>query len=525
MARGQAQTAPRLTAATGIIILLAYAIGAPPAHACEIPVYHYALENWESDDYEVLVFHHGELTGTQRDAVDLLRKGADRRGGHANLVVRTVDLAANPDAIMRQRWGEQATGELPWVAAYYPRVKRIPEPAWAGPLNSADAGALLDSPLRRKIAGELAGRITATWILLESGDRGKDNAAAALLERELRRLEDTLVLPVLEGWGPDGQVAEPEPVSFTMHRLSRDSETERMLVNMLLHSEPDLTTKFAREPLVFPIYGRGLILYALAGAGINEWTITKAAEFLSGPCSCQVKASNPGTDILVAMDWDAQVKQTARERMPPPSGMAGFQDRAAEAEARLAELDAERSGTRAGSTSRAAGPQAPATSGDGARSTAPRTLQTDRAPSSPDRAASSQPARQTPSAAPRRQTATPEPPRTADADAPETSDAPDASEPAEPAGPPAPEGVEATGAEEAPAPDPDDGVEMDDDFEDAAAAMARGDEGSSNDRGVAGLVGLLALIAAVVTGTLTAAVVVRRRRNAVREEEHEHAAT
>jgi len=68
---------------------------------------------------------------------------------------------------------------------------------------------------------------------------------------------------------------------------------------------PNLTTKYAREPLAFPIYGRGLILYALVGAGINPWTISEAASFVTGPCSCEVKAGNPGTDMLLTLDWDA----------------------------------------------------------------------------------------------------------------------------------------------------------------------------------------------------------------------------
>jgi len=156
-------------------------------------------------------------------------------------------------------------------------------------------------------------------VLLESGNRGKDNAAAALLEKELRRLEETLALPVLDGWGQTGTAREPLQVKFTLYRLSRDDPDEQMLVDMLLHSEPDLTTKYAREPLAFPIYGRGLILYALVGAGINPWTISEAASFVTGPCSCEVKAGNPGTDMLLTLDWDAHVTRTAYETLPPPT--------------------------------------------------------------------------------------------------------------------------------------------------------------------------------------------------------------
>lgn len=497
-----------MTVLTGVMAVLIGLSPTVPAVACEIPVYHYALENWDADQWEVLVFHRGNLSQSERQAVELLRAGADYRTGHANLLVRTVDLAANPDAVMMQRWAEQRNATLPWVAAYYPAVKRIAQPAWAGQLSAPDARALLDSPLRQKIASELASRVTASWILLESGDRGKDNAAWQLLQRELRRLEETLVLPVLEGWGPTGEANEPEEVKFTMHRLSRDSSAERMLVNMLLHSEPDLATKFARDPLVFPIYGRGLILYALAGSGINEWTISQAAEFLTGPCSCQVKASNPGTDLLVPLNWNERIKRTAAERMPPPAGIAGFQDRAAEAERRLAETEAQ-AGAAASSVRAPAGS---ARSAEGAATSRPRT--TTPGTLSPPGAGSGRSG----SAAARSSDVAPPVPVTP----PTTPPAQDAGQQAAavPAGPPDPEPAEdAPPAEDALEQQaaPEDQSEVDDDA--VAAASQRVD--SDPARGVARLLAALALVAAAITALITV-VVIRSRHTPAEEREHEH---
>ncbi|MFO7945563.1 MAG: hypothetical protein R6V19_01935 [Armatimonadota bacterium] len=305
------------------------------AHACDVPVYQYALENWEAEEYEVVVFHRGRLSKTERKAVELLHGPADC----GNVIVTTVDLDDNPDALMLQRWRRQETPKLPWMAAWYPHSKHISRPAWAGPLNGDNVRALLNSPLRQKMADQLAGNVTAVWILLESGDPNKDDAAAAVLDEQLRRLEKTLELPVPQGWGEDDGENQSDPVTFTMHRLSRDSAKERMLVDMLMHSESDLATDFAREPLVFPIYGRGLILYALAGPGINEYTITRAAEFMTGACSCEVKAGNPGTDMLMTVDWDAHVPQIADESIPPPTGIASFQEKAAEAKRLFAEVE------------------------------------------------------------------------------------------------------------------------------------------------------------------------------------------
>ena len=45
----------------------------------------------------------------------------------------------------------------------------------------------------------------------------------------------------------------------------------------------------------------------LIGKGINARMIDQIAGFVTGACSCQVKAQNPGTDLLIQKDWDAAV--------------------------------------------------------------------------------------------------------------------------------------------------------------------------------------------------------------------------
>jgi hypothetical protein len=90
-------------------------------------------------------------------------------------------------------------------------------------------------------------------------------------------------------------------LAFSLLRVSRSDPAERWLVRMLLASEPDLAT--TKGPLVFPVFGRGRALYALAGDGITDANLTKAADFLTAACSCKVKAANPGTDLLIAADW------------------------------------------------------------------------------------------------------------------------------------------------------------------------------------------------------------------------------
>jgi hypothetical protein len=58
------------------------------------------------------------------------------------------------------------------------------------------------------------------------------------------------------------------------------------------------------------------VLYALVGAGITADNIREAGAFLVGACSCEVKRQNPGTDLLMAVDWDAQIGTRIAEEAP-----------------------------------------------------------------------------------------------------------------------------------------------------------------------------------------------------------------
>jgi hypothetical protein len=75
---------------------------------------------------------------------------------------------------------------------------------------------------------------------------------------------------------------------------------------MLLNSESDLH-EYKDEPMVFPVFGRGRMLGCLFGEYITEKNIQDVVSFLAASCSCDVKALNPGTDLLLAALWDRVV--------------------------------------------------------------------------------------------------------------------------------------------------------------------------------------------------------------------------
>ena len=77
----------------GVLICLAAA--AAHVQACNVPVYRYALERWQPSLYQVVVFSSGGLDEDGRAAVEALRGATSEGGGHANLQVHLVDLAAD----------------------------------------------------------------------------------------------------------------------------------------------------------------------------------------------------------------------------------------------------------------------------------------------------------------------------------------------------------------------------------------------------------------------------------------------
>ena len=301
---------PPQAPASRTFLLASLALLAPyQLHACSVPVFRYALERWPPDIFEVAVFHRGSLSGDAKTIVEALEKASVMNDGWGNYQLKTFDLDADLKPAVQELWKTQTEAEPPWVVLLYPIRSRIQQPAWSGPLTADSAKALVDSPVRRQVAKHLADGDVGAWVLLECGNQEKDDAAAKTLGEMLKGMEELIQLPApfiqQMGIDPDTDEADALRVTFNVLRLSRKDPKERPFVGMLLGTEDDLKT--FEEPIVFPIFGRGRALYALVGKGINKDNIEEACAFLAGPCSCQAKYMNPGTDILMSVDWDSAI--------------------------------------------------------------------------------------------------------------------------------------------------------------------------------------------------------------------------
>lgn len=293
------------------------------AEACNVPVFRFALERWRPDPYSMTVFHRGALAATDRSLLDALEARQDKSG--VNLLVRRVDVSGLDDAD-RPLFESLDPPTLPALVVQYPEHLQIAAPIWSSPLNADAITRLTDSPIRAELVRRLADGQTAVWLLLESGQSEKDEAAAKLLLARLKTLEQELKLPELTEASEDMLLAvTPLKVAFSLLRVPR-GEAEQPLLQMLLHSEPDLAER--SDPIVFAVFGRGRALWPLVGAGITEDNIHDSAAFLVGACSCEVKDSNPGFDLLLAADWgkmlspDGQPLLAIQTRQSSPPGDA-----------------------------------------------------------------------------------------------------------------------------------------------------------------------------------------------------------
>ncbi len=307
--------------------------------ACTVPVFRYALEKWQPDKYEVLLFHRGALTAEQSVLLQRITGQDDRQPGLANVRVTQVDLDANPSAEHLAAFEPHSSASLPFMVVRTPGRSGPPSVVRAESFSQQSVDSLLDSPLRKEIAERILRGDSVVWILLESGNKEQDDAAFTRLTLELDRLQKTIKLPELaaEDAKELGIESGSVKLAFSAIRLARNDPSDQFLADMLLRVEPDLLDEeFRNKTMAFPVFGRGRALHALVGDGVSAEMIEDASRFLTGECQCTVKAENPGVDLLMAVDWDGLVEPTPQKEteLPPLAGLAGFAEPAASAESK-----------------------------------------------------------------------------------------------------------------------------------------------------------------------------------------------
>jgi hypothetical protein len=295
------------------------------AQACSVPVFRYALERWRHDKaedlYRVVIFHRGPLGEEEKKIVAALEKPNDGLKMLANRTVDEVDVSQPIPQSVRKLWEEQKDRELPRAVLLYPDVREEDMPIWSGSLvqEQEKLQRYLDSPARRLISKRILQGHSVVWVMLECGDAEKDTAALQKLEKELKGLQEAIELPPQDD-DPASKLQGKLPLKilFSTMRLSRNDAAEREFVELLLGIDPELAK--SKDPIVFPIFGRGRVLAGLSGDEASGRILQSAASFLCGACSCKVKLLNPGHDLPFIADWDSILEDRAAIVPEPPAG-------------------------------------------------------------------------------------------------------------------------------------------------------------------------------------------------------------
>ncbi|MEM7147961.1 MAG: hypothetical protein AAF591_22850 [Verrucomicrobiota bacterium] len=319
--------------------------------ACQVPVFRYALERWQADGYELAVVVGPEgLVGDEKAVMESLDEMLKSGDAHVNLRLRVEGADADGESVGEANAeAKREGGETDWSAVtprlelYFPsKLRRFyKEPIWRGAVTTENVGKVLQSPVREELVKRILAGESAVWLMVETGNQKKDDAAAAEMEKLMGVAAGRLEIPegvIGANDAPAGQFLSPMEaenvlqseiplkVDFSLVRVSREDAAEAVLLSMLLSVEDDLG-EFADKPMVYPVFGRGRVLEPLIGAGITEDNVMFASSYLCGACSCQVKDENPGIDLLVAANWDAAVDGSsviAEKVLPPLEGFGAL---------------------------------------------------------------------------------------------------------------------------------------------------------------------------------------------------------
>jgi hypothetical protein len=285
------------------------------ARSCSVPVFRYALERWNPDPYKAIFIYRDKISEKDRALLDQLNQAIFNAEYPLNLRMREVDVATFSKEKLEGLLKGPIPEELPVFAVWYPDQMGKEVPLWTIRLTPSVIQDLMISSKRKQMAESLINGESVVWVFVPSGNSKMDEEAMALIRQELESAVDKYSKTPF--YVLSGNRKKELTYGFPILTVSPDDANERFFLDMLLHSESDLL-EYTHEPMVFIVFGRGRSLGCLFGEYITSDKIQDAIAFLSGACSCEVKALNPGMDLLLAAPWDQVVMDSFVDDTPLP---------------------------------------------------------------------------------------------------------------------------------------------------------------------------------------------------------------
>lgn len=296
--------------------------------ACSVPVFRYALERWDRDEYRLLIATKGKPSQKEKLWIDDIISKSFLMEGYSNFRVNHVDILNESNAELLEHLPSLKKVERSSLVLLYPRSIHQKKIAWQSDLAESYAEGLLHSRIIEKVNHKILTGISTVWLLVESKDSKKNQEIIEMVNRIISELKNEMKLPagVMEASGKvtGGSSKHQEPldvdpenvlnsgipltIDFSLVRMTEE-DREPMLRSMLKNLNEE-TESMKDEPMLIPFFGRGRFLSPMVGDMIKPEFIKSASEYLTEACSCQVKAQNPGYDSLSHLDWISYLEGT-----------------------------------------------------------------------------------------------------------------------------------------------------------------------------------------------------------------------
>ncbi|NQZ68133.1 MAG: hypothetical protein HRT89_08685, partial [Lentisphaeria bacterium] len=313
----------------------------------DVPVFRYALERWPSAPFSVTV---------------VMRDASHKKAAKAYM--KTVEAALWDDAghdtnaklFLLVPGDEETTkdfGELTTqILAAHPKENLMlalvtpsfttnwgePDMLWSAPANAAAIKTLRESVVRQEIARLiLSGESAVMLVDIPKGRDANDPLVLKLLKL-LKGFPEQLELPERRedpraqsrGRPSVGVIGPKLRISFPLLKMTAANK-EPILRSLLAYldydpkkEDPKNAKDVTDNPIkLYAVFGQGRALGPLIeGYNLDEETLLELCQFICGPCSCTVKAENPGLDLFMPIDWLSFLDKTyvIDKELPPLPG-------------------------------------------------------------------------------------------------------------------------------------------------------------------------------------------------------------
>ena len=279
--------------------LLMLVFGVSVAQACSLPVFRYALENWEADEH-VLMLPRGTSDAEIKWWNDFLKNG------DFNYEVSKIANDDMPAGLYFPK------GFGPWIT--YDAFKEKGQQN----LDSAFVSKQWESASSKKVIDGII-RGDSVIFLFSGGDAKARQAAEEKMRPRIKTLLEYVELAddVVDSWKnfhappdefyspPRGHVASPIPLGMAISFVHlNEYEALAKQVETIFLAE-DLEEQGQENGVrVTVVFGRGRAIPVGHIDDIDKHVIDDVIYFVTGACSCKIKEENPGHDLMLPIYWD-----------------------------------------------------------------------------------------------------------------------------------------------------------------------------------------------------------------------------